>query len=406
MYKLNLDQNKRYLLACSYGPDSMALFFLLQNQGYKFDCAIVNYHLREESNCEVEGLQKYATKFNTNIHVLDVKEIPTKNIEAKCRDIRYKFFKELTDKYGYDATLVAHHQDDLIETYLLQKDRQNSPIYFGIAEKTDINGVNIIRPLLDYSKDDLLTICRDNKVPYSVDKSNFDVTIKRNKIRHEKVSKMSLTERDAVLSEINSKNLELRLMFEKFDRTDLSLVNNILTLDSKEQGYALNYLCKKYGINSTVSKENVGEIVKVLKSNKPNGEFKIKNGLYLIKEYDSFVLLSHPYKVNAYSYKINKPCKLNTPYFNLDFNKDTSNRNVSVSDYPLTIRTVKPTDSISINGYHVTANRLMIDWKMPYRVRQYWPVIVNKDNKVIYIPRYRKDFFPNDNLNFFVKISK
>ena len=93
-------------------------------------------------------------------------------------------------------------------------------------------------------------------------------------------------------------------------------------------------------------------------------------------------------------------------YFNLDFNKDTSNRNVSVSDYPLTIRTVKPTDSISINGYYVTANRLMIDWKMPYRVRQYWPVIVNKDNKVIYIPRYRKDFFPNDNLNFFVKISK
>ena len=49
---LNLDKDKKYLLACSYGPDSMALFYLLLEIGFKFDVAHVNYHLRKESDVE------------------------------------------------------------------------------------------------------------------------------------------------------------------------------------------------------------------------------------------------------------------------------------------------------------------------------------------------------------------
>ena len=49
---LNLDKNKKYLLACSYGPDSMALFSMLLEEGYRFEVAHVNYHFRNESNLE------------------------------------------------------------------------------------------------------------------------------------------------------------------------------------------------------------------------------------------------------------------------------------------------------------------------------------------------------------------
>ena len=80
---LNLDHKKRYILACSYGPDSMALFSLLLKEGYDFDVAHVNYHLREESNAETEGLQQYCEKNKRKLFVLDVKENISRNIEAK-----------------------------------------------------------------------------------------------------------------------------------------------------------------------------------------------------------------------------------------------------------------------------------------------------------------------------------
>ena len=403
MYQLNLDKNHKYLLACSYGPDSMALFHLLQNQGYDFECAIVNYHLRKESYLEVEGLLNYASKFSIKIHVLDVKQNIIKNVEAECRKIRYQFFKDLTDKYGYYATLIAHHQDDKIETFLLQKERQNCPIYFGISEKTVINGTTILRPLLPYSKQELLDICKQNNVPYSVDKTNFDISIKRNKIRHEFVAKLSQPKRKTILKQIDDCNKSLNDMFTKLENLDLTKVANILSLNKLEQSYALNNLLKKYGIKTSLSKENVGEIIKILISNKPNGEFKIKNNLYLIKEYDEFILKSHKYTAAEYAYTILKPSKIDTPYFFLDFTKEQENRSVNFKDYPLTIRNLRGDDEILINDYKVTANRLMIDWKVPYRVRLSWPVIVNSKNECIYIPRYRKDFKLTKDLNFYVK---
>ena len=56
---LNLDHSKKYLLACSFGPDSMALFSLLLEYGFNFDVAHVNYHLRKESDAEENGLKSF-----------------------------------------------------------------------------------------------------------------------------------------------------------------------------------------------------------------------------------------------------------------------------------------------------------------------------------------------------------
>ena len=403
MTNLTLDKNKKYLLACSFGPDSMALFHLLVKGGYHFDCAIVNYHLRDESNSEVAGLLNYASKFNVKVHVYEVKEDITSNIEARCRNARYTFFKELSEKYGYDEVLVAHHQDDLIETYLLQKQRQNYPIYYGIEENTFIMGVKIHRPLLNYKKSELLTICDKNQVPYSIDKTNFDVTIKRNKIRHEIVSKMNEEERREILGVIEQENKNLSSLLSSIKKEKLSCVDYVLSLDLKTASYALNMLAKSLNDSLYLSRQNVGQVLNVLKSSKPNGQFKIKEGLYLLKEYEQFEFLTSKIESVTYAYLISKPDSLNTKYFYLDFTGDTSNRNVSPSDYPIIIRNVKLSDTVFINGYKVKARRLMIDWKVPLRKRLVWPVIINKDNKCIYIPRYQKDFKVPESCNFFVK---
>ena len=405
MNQLTLDKKEKYLLACSYGPDSMALFHLLVTQGYDFECAIVNYHLRKESDLEMNGLIEYAAKFNIKVHVLDVNHRIEGNIEAECRKIRYNYFYDLTRHYKYYATLVAHHQDDLIETYLLQKDRQNCPIYYGIKENTVIRNVRIIRPLLSFSKQKLLDICHANNVPYSIDKTNFDLTIKRNEIRFNYVSNLSDAERANVIKEINVKNKELSALLNRLDQLKLDSVKVVLSLSEIEQRYALNKLLQNCGVDTRLSKENVGQVINILNSTKPNGKFHIKNDIYLIKEYDHFFFVDDRVyaPVKQYSFKLEKPSTMDNEYIYLDFTGDTSDRNVYLSDYPLTIRPVKKSDKFLINNYEVDANRLMIDWKVPYRLRQLWPVIENKDGKPIYIPRYQEEFVPDKNCNFFVK---
>ena len=403
MIKLNLDKNGKYLLACSYGPDSMSLFHLLAKNKYNFACAIINYHLREESVSEVIGLLKYAEKYNVQVHVLDVKEKITKNVEATCREIRYKFFRDLCKQFGYDATLIAHHQDDLIETYLMQKERQNNPIYYGISENTIIYGVNIIRPLLAYRKQELLDMCEKENVPYSIDKTNFDISIMRNKIRHNVVEKMVYSDRVKILEEIKQENEKLSELLSSIDIKRLCEVEYILSLDYESQCYALNMYVKSIENSFALSKKHVGQILNILKSKKPNGQFGILKGLYLFKEYDFFEFGVNKVVQQEYEYKVLCPCIMETPYFHLNFKQDTLDRNIDFDDYPLTIRNIKKSDFIIINGYKAKAQRLLIDWKVPFRKRLMWPVILDKNGECKYIPRYRKDFKMSEQDSFYVK---
>ena len=404
MSVLNLDHNSKYLLACSFGPDSMALFYMLKKEGYKFDCAIVNYHLREESTSEVNGLLEYASKNNVTVHVHECNKTHSKLSEAKCRDIRYDFFAKLFNENHYDALLVAHQQDDLIETYLIQKQRQNCPEFYGIKDETNIKGVRVIRPLLHFSKAYLEQLCVDNNVPYAIDKTNFDTSILRNKIRHEVVEKMDEIDREYILGEIAIENAKLVRVLMSIDTRRIHDVDYLKSLDDFTLKYALNILAKSIDKSYFLSKENVGEINKAILSDKPNISFKIKNGLYFYKEYDKIDITNLEENFTGYEYVLTEPGELDTPYFYLNFTHDGENRNVYSDSYPLLIRNAKPDDFIFINGYRAEVKRLFIDWKMPLRLRSKWPVIVDKEGKVIYIPRYRKSFKLSDDLNFFVKL--
>ena len=404
MNKLTLEKNKKYLLACSYGPDSMALLFLLLKEGYNFDVAIVNYHLRKESDLEVAGLKEYCDKNDLRLFVKDVGEKIVGNIENKCRIIRYNFFKELCDQNGYDALLVAHQQDDHIETYILQKKRQNCPIFYGINEFSTINGMLVARPLLAFSKKELRQICLDNNVPFAVDQSNYDKSFSRNKIRHEIVSILSVKERESYIKKINEDNTKLNAIISSIDESRLSSVDYVLSLDNITQKYALNMQIKKINPSLYLSSDNVGQIIHLLKSEKPNIFSHIKGNIYFIEEYNLFKFIDYKLTKINYSFILSKPGLLDTDYFFLDFSLDATNRNVHDFDYPLTIRNIKSGDYIYIKGYKVSANRLFIDWKMPISIRRVWPIILDKEGNPIYIPRYKKDFKPDSNTNFYVKV--
>ena len=400
----DLEKTRKYLLACSFGPDSMALFDLLEQNYISFEVAHVNYHLRKEADLETRGLIKYCKKHNKILHILDVREDITKNIEERCREIRYQYFKSIYDNGTYDALLIAHNEDDLLETYIMQNKRGNCPKIFGIAPKTRIFGMRVIRPVLDYTKKDLLEHCKKNHVPYRIDKTNLEITFLRNKIRHEIVSKMSRSDRDKMLEEIKERNEKLEALLNNIDKEKLSDKNYLLSLDNLTYKYAINMLAETVKEKAEISSSQASEILKIMKSNKPNITAHIHDNLYFVKEYDAVKFeYDHP-EYQSYFYILKEPGKLDTPVFYLDFSKDASNRNVKEEDYPLIIRNAKEDDEIMINGYKATVRRLFIDWKMPKSARGFWPIILNKFNKVIYLPRYQKDFVVDEKSNFYVKL--
>ena len=399
---LNLDKNQKYLLACSHGPDSMALFYMLKEEGYNFAVAHVNYHLREESNLEQEQLEAYCAKNNVQLYVKDVDEVlGNNNLEEKCRIIRYTFFKDLVNQYGFDAVLIAHNQDDLIETYLMQKRRQNLVQFFGIKEKPIIFDVKIIRPLLSYSKQELLMFCDLNKVEYSIDKTNLENTFLRNQIRHQIVERMNKFDRKKILREIDDENLRLNVISDKISKINSNKCEDYNRLTDDEFLYAIVKRGRELKPDFTMSRNQGLEIRKIFQSDKANVSVNVSD-LTLVKSYDSFQFIDQNKEVN-FSYKIDSPCVLDTEYFYLDFTGDTSNRNVSKEDYPLTIRNAQPNDVYLIKGYEKQLRRLFIDWKVPVPLRKRWPVIINKNGTVIYVPRYQKDFKKENNCNFYVK---
>ena len=400
---LDLDKSKKYLLACSFGPDSMALFDMLKKEGIHFVVAHVNYGVRKEAKAETNALNHYCATHDIQIEILYAKPIKNgENFEAKAREIRYRFFKEICDNDKIDYLLVAHQQDDVLETYFLQRQRGSFVEYYGIKKETTIFGMNVIRPLLNYSKADLENYCIKNNVPYAIDSSNLSNDFARNVIRHTIVSKMNPRERKTELNNIDELNEEISVIYKKLADIDGTSKSQLLRLNDDEFQRMLVLMAREVREDASISAPLALEIRKILMSNKPNITLKISEGLSFVKEYDFVTFKIGPMEC-LFEYKIDKPKIMDTKYFYLNFLKDTSDRNVTLDDYPLTIRNASLEDTIVINNYRVEVRRLFIDWKMPLSIRKKWPVIVNKNNKVIYIPRYRKDFEITNDLNFYVK---
>ena len=395
-----LDKNKKYIVACSFGPDSMALLNMLIVEGYDVVVAHVNYHKRDASNFEEESLRKYCKDYNVQIEVFDTSGlICDKNFQEWAREVRYSFFKKVLDKFNAEAVLVAHHQDDLIETYLMQKQRGGFVKNPGIAEKTTIFDVEIIRPLLSYSKADLLKYDKENNVPFSIDCSNLTDAYNRNKIRHNIVDKMSKDERNKTLSEIET------IRKQEIEFKTVWPINDFLNLSDYQMTMVVSNFVETNSKHIDISSKFIQEIRQVLSSDKSIIEIKLSNKLFLMKDYGEVRFVDKE-KIITYRYELNKGNHINDNLFEIDFSKGQEDRNIYDADYPLVIKPVDKDDFLRIKDYECKVRRLFIDWKLPHHLRDSWPGIYNKDGKLIYVPRYRKDFVDNHTSKFVIKFTK
>ena len=182
-------EKSRLLIACSGGVDSMVLVHLIKGSGYDFALAHCNYKLRgDASNLDEELVKKWALENNQRLFLqtFDLQK-EGGSIQLKARDLRYKWFQELMEEEGYDYVLTAHHADDNVETFLINLSRGT-----GLDGLTGIPRLNqnIVRPLLPFTKEDILNYAKSEKVSWREDESNSELKYLRNRVRHEIVPKL------------------------------------------------------------------------------------------------------------------------------------------------------------------------------------------------------------------------
>ena len=144
-----LKANDTILVACSGGPDSMALLNILinikKNINIDIICAHVNHNVRKESDDELIFLKDYCKKKKIVFESMKIEKYGEDNFENEARNIRYDFFDKLMKKYSANYLMTAHHGDDLIETILMRIVRGSTlQGYAGFALISNKNNYKIV----------------------------------------------------------------------------------------------------------------------------------------------------------------------------------------------------------------------------------------------------------------------
>ena len=345
-----IDDDDKLLLAVSGGKDSVCMAHLFSELPYEFGIVHCNFKLRgEDSDLDEQFVRNLSKDLGVEFYSkpFDAKVYAKKNnlsIQMAARDLRYQFFNDTVQEYNYTKIATAHHSEDSIETLLIKKSRKSS---VGALQGVPIKNGNIIRPMLDFSVQQIEGYIKEQSIEFRLDKSNLSLDYQRNRIRHEIMPDLSKSE---LLQEIEDnkrkyahllKEVEYYLEHHTFEKEGVKFfeIEYLNTLNNKDE---ILYEClKNYG------PFNWKDVFSLLK-----GEVgkKVLNSAYrIVKERNALCLSLIPsnpdvsIQINEDTRRIDEPISLKIDvydYSSFDFKKDSK---MSILDYdklhfPLTLR--------------------------------------------------------------------
>ncbi len=188
--KLNSLNKKKYLVAVSGGPDSLALVALTKAYTYykktKFYYLLVDHNIRKNSRQEAKKVKNLLKKEYLNLKVSLNKKKINKNIQAEARIVRYDILKRFCKKNNIKIILTAHNLEDQVETFLIRLSRGSG--LKGLSSMKSLNKidnqVSLFRPLLDTQKQFLIKISKTIFGKYFKDPSNKNEKYLRTRVRN------------------------------------------------------------------------------------------------------------------------------------------------------------------------------------------------------------------------------
>ncbi|AUF83902.1 tRNA lysidine(34) synthetase TilS [Mesoplasma syrphidae] len=385
---INLNRNEKYLVAVSGGPDS--IFLLNSVKNYEVIVCHVNYRFRSDSNNDQRIVEEFCSANQIKCEILNVEceySNLKQNFEEFARETRYNFFNKIGIKYGIKNLLVAHNFNDLVETYIMQKRRQNNVDFFGLRSITTYKSLTIIRPMLNFLKSSILESLNSFNIEYANDLTNLDSKYLRNEIR----SQLNEKDFENYYFQINKENKQLEKLKNEvkfYTLNNLSadelILQKKLTSFSQEKiqrilFYFLKTIKKDYLLqkrkNSTIK-----EIAWRLKtSNKPFWKIKLDD-FFLIKDFDRlFLAPSTAFDFKTIIIKSQQDLYLAEEFVNwLEIFTTIKNDR---ERYPYVITNNYEVYKQTTFVEFVKTNRYLIDNKIRYRNRIY-KAVVYKENEL------------------------
>jgi tRNA(Ile)-lysidine synthase len=198
-----------YIVAVSGGVDSMSLLHLLKDEPIvKLIVAHFDHGIREDSRIDKQLVKQAAEEYGLPF-VYDEGQLGKNTSEAAARDARYKFLRRLRDVTHANAIITAHHQDDVLETAILNWLRGTGRRGYTALK----NDHELLRPFLDIPKQEIINYAKSNNLQWREDSTNQDLTYLRNFIRHKIAPQLTAGQRADMLASIN----DLRVVNDQID---------------------------------------------------------------------------------------------------------------------------------------------------------------------------------------------
>ncbi len=398
------------VVGVSAGPDSMCLLNLLEQKTNKIVVCHINHNIRKQSIIEENYLKDYCKEHNLIFESMTIKEYKENNFENEARKIRYKYYEEILKKYNSNKLFLAHHGDDLIETVLMKIERvSNIEGYAGIKKVSKLKNYDIIRPLLPYTKEDIINYNKSHSITYYIDSSNTNIDYTRNWYRHK------------VLPILKEKDKDIHLKFLKYSETlqeyneyidreikrklPYILKNNIINIDNlnKEDNFLkkniLYYIMNDIYNNESniITEKHIQNILFIINSNKPNQSINMPKNKILVKEYNKLYIKDNIDIVNDYKIELKDNIKINNITFKIETDEDEDGNNICRINsknikLPLYLRNRKNGDYIILKSSNnrKKIKEIFIENKLPLSKRNIYPLLTDSNDNIIWIPNMKK----------------
>lgn len=411
-------KDKTVIVSCSGGPDSMALLSIVND--IKDECNIkvivahVNHKVREESDDEALMVETYSEEFHDIFELFEIKQYHEKaNFHEDARKIRYNFLKDLKDKYNADYLLTAHHGDDLTETILMRITRGSSiKGYIGFRRISDWEGIKIVRPLIRKTKQSLEEYDKENRIPYCIDKTNSSSLYTRNRYRNNIIPLLKEEDNNVHLKYLKFSN-ELNKYYEYVnneareaksnieDRNGNIIISKYIKLPSLLKEMIISDLIVEVQLNDYLPLNDVlfTDMLDILESEKSNILINLPNNYLFGKEYDRLVFKKNI--DNAEHIELVLENSYSDEDFEISYTDtyNTSNYGIALNSkeikLPLRVRTREDGDFIETLNLHgkKKIKDIFIDCKIPKDKRNKYPIIVDSNNNILWIPGLKKSKF-------------
>jgi len=408
--KYNLISPKdRVLLAVSGGIDSMTMLHIFNRIKAALDIEIgvasFNHGIRTEGHEEVALVKQFAESlgepfFYGEGDALKVQKETKRNLEDVARELRFNFLNRIKENEHFNKIALAHNKNDFAETFLMHLFKGA-----GLKGLTNMlrNENNIIRPLIEVTREEIEHYAKENRIPYVVDLSNYNLSYERNRLRYQIIPLIKSVYGQLIDTVMNFGEIALREdeFLDKVAAIELQGIRiqneeySLKLFEALPLSIKRRILMKILGDLSSF--ERVENILQFIECSKR--KISIGEDLYITKTKNTFYI-EHgtPFTIDS-CYALSVPGKTVIPESGIeivsevvepDYKFNLKDKNIAIFDmdqlkFPLMVRFRKEGDIVEIENGHKKLQDIFVDMKVRRDLRYKIPILVDNEGKILWV---------------------